>query len=192
MKFTTPEFIGAYTLPGATAIVVLTVTIDNAAVCADRLVKIFDSITDEVGVIRNLHLFIAPSTVNSELQNLIHSLYILCDEEVKKKIKKITVHLYYSRLRGKNEPNRYTTCMRSFLDKKGIDKLSSWVTLDGSQYNEFSLDKGPKGKRKPIPDSYISISYVYIDDVDIPFLCVEYSTKSFTCKSYINGIEFRG
>ena len=82
--------------------------------------------------------------------------------------------------------------MRSFLDKKGIDKLSSWVTLDGSQYNEFSLDKGPKGKRQPIPDSYISISYVYIDDVDIPFLCVEYSTKSFTCKSYINGIEFRG
>lgn len=191
--YTTPNLAVCTYNSGGKCIVVLNVTDtinDNHFKLVDLFDEILYSIKDNLGVAKILHLFIPASTTNEQLY-YITSILACCSESklYRKIIKRVSLHLFYYRIEGKNEPHRYTVIARDII--KGMDKdtLSSWVKLDGSQYTTISLSKDFHGTNK------ICIDNVYTQKssklYEVPALRYAHETKDSICESYINSIKMK-
>lgn len=181
-------------LPGGTCITVLNSTNSTCGYVYNTIKYHFSKLIERMGVIKRIHLFIPASSTTDDVCNVIYALYQLMNDDynIKSNIKRIIFHLYYYRINGKKEPNRYTQILRVIFenDKDEMKEFQSWVKLDGTQYNTFSISSEDESKIC-VDNRYIQKTKYYGEYYEIPALVCEYNTKLYTSICMINSLKIK-
>lgn len=181
-------------LPGGTCITVLNSTNNSTYDYVYNTIKYhFSKLIERMGTIKRIHLFIPASSTNDDVCDVIGALYeLMTDDNIRSNIKRIIFHLFYYKINGKNEPNRYTQILRVIFenDKDEMKKFQSWVKLDGTQYNTFSISSEDEIKIC-VDNRYIQKTKYYGEYYEIPALVCEYNTKLYTSICMINSMKIK-
>lgn len=180
-------------LPGGTCITVLNSTNSTYDYVYNTIKYHFSKLIERMGVIKRIHLFIPASSTIDDVCNVIYALYqLMTDDNIRSNIKRIIFHLYYYKINGKKVPHRYTQILRVIFenDKDEMKEFQSWVKLDGTQYNTFSISSEDESKIC-VDNRYIQKTKYYGEYYEIPALVCEYNTKLYTSICMINSLKIK-